>query len=228
MQIKHIWGLAGIGIGALGGYVLAGVYFWKKNQQIIDELAEEKASKYIEEMYEYQEEYSEEAEEPSPREYSQVTEKEVDYTSFYKKPSPREIINMSNKAMAEAEHPQDSEEDEAFESIEEKDERLDAELHGDQVLHKEPFEISEDDYAEESHYDKEVLYWYDNDDILATESDEIIEDVMRTVGTYIDQFDNPEIEGIFVRNPRLSTDYNIIRLNESFMEHIEGVPDWGD
>jgi len=26
----------------------------------------------------------------------------------------------------------------------------------------------------------------------------------------------------------LSTDYNIIRLNESFMEHISGDPDWAD
>lgn len=226
MQQKHIWGLCGLLIGAIGGYIGAGVYFYKKNEEFIDKKAQEKCEQYIAELEDNKDPGETTAEEPIYT--TSEASSEIDYSSFYRKPSPKELVRMSKQAMAEAEHPQDSGEDTEFESQEEKDERYDAELHGDKIIHKEPFLIQEDDFAEMNHYDKEVLYWYDNDDILATEGDEIIEDVMSTVGTFIDMFDDPGLDGIFVRNARLSTDYNIIRLNESFMEHISGDPDWAD
>lgn len=228
MNSKYIWGLIGLGVGAAGGYFFAKYQFEKKHEDYIRESVQKGIESYI--MAQEEPEETDESYDPTV-EYDGLTKAEVesvDYSSFYHKPSPKELIRMTQEHMAENEHPQDSGEDTEYETMAEEDERYDAELQGDKILHKEPFEITEDDYAEQNHYDKEVLYWYDHDSTLATEGDELIEEPMKFVGTLLDRFDNPGLEAIFVRNPKMATDYTVIQLQEAFSDRVESEPNWAD
>ena len=229
---KYTWGLIGLGIGAVSGFSFAKFLFFKKHEAYIEERVQTAIDGYLEAIYE-----SGLDEVPNPGEsdvnkYARQTptdEGSVDYTSFYHKPSPKELMRLNNLAEAESAHPMDEEEEEREETPAEKDERFAAELEGDKKLHKDPFLIEEDDFAsEEGHYDKETLYWYDKDEVLATEGDEIIENPLNIIGPFIDMFDDPGRECFFVRNARLATDYTVIRLDESYDEHLGLVPDWED
>lgn len=229
---KYTWGLIGLGIGAVSGFSLAKFLFYKKHEAYIEERVQTAIEGYLQAIYEAEEEEQENPGESDVNKYSRsepIDEGNIDYTSFYHKPSPKELMRLNNLSEADASHPQDSEDEEREETQEEKDERYDAELKGDQKMHPDPFIIDEDDFADENnHYDKETLYWYDNDEILATEGDEVIENPLATIGNFIDLFDDPGRECFFVRNPRLATDYTVIRLEESFDEHLGVIPDWGD
>lgn len=228
MNDKLIFGLIGTAAGAIGGYFFAKHQFEKKHEEYIYEKVQEGIEAYILATEEVDEEpINEEGNTTYSKPESEETET-IDYASFYHKPSPKELINMTKQQLAETEHPEDSGEDTEFESQEQKDERNDAELQGDKILHKEPFEITEDDYADDNHYDKEVLYWYDTDNTLCTESDEVIEEPMKFVGSLLDRFDDPNLVGIFVRNPKFATDYNVIQVHEAFMDRMNSDPDWAD
>lgn len=231
MNPKYLWGLVGIGLGAAGGYIFAKRKFEKNHEEYIHEMVQKGIEAYIAAHYEQPEQATSDAEPVTESTYSAEHYREdgnIDYSSFYHKPSPKELIRMTQEHLAESEHPEDSGEDTEFESMEQRDERLDAELQGDKKLHDEPFEITEDDFVENNHYDKEVLYWYDNDTTLVTEGDEIIEEPMRFVGTLLDRFDDPNLIGIFIRNPKMNTDYNVIQIHEAFADRLESEPDWAD
>lgn len=227
MNLKYIWGLIGLGVGATGGYFFAKYQFEKKHEDYIHESVQKGIESYIM-AQEYEAASPEPIEEPVSYSSENPDGDTIDYSSFYHKPSPKELIRMTQEHMAENEHPQDSGEDTEYETMEEEDERLDAELQGDKKLHKEPFEIDEDIYAEKNHYDKETLFWYDHDSTLATESGEVIEEPMSIVGTLLDRFDNPGLEAIFVRNPKMATDYCIVQLQEAFSDRVESEPNWAD
>ena len=67
-------------------------------------------------------------------------------------------------------------------------------------------------------YEKETLYYYVYDDVLATEDEEEVTDVASLVGDALDKFgfrDNNE-EVIYVRNFVLMTDYEIIKAWAEF------------
>lgn len=229
MNPKYIWGLIGVGLGAAGGYFFAKRQFEKKHEEYIHDKVQQGIEAFIEATMENAEENASDVTVSEIYPDGSHSEHEaVDYASFYHKPSPKELMRMSNQQMAESEHPEDSGEDTDFESQEEKDERLDAELQGDKRMHDKPFEITEDDYAEQNHYDKEVLYWYDTDSTLATEGDEVIEEPMSLVGDLLDRFDDPNLVGIFVRNPKYATDYNVIQIHEAFTDRLNSDPDWAD
>ena len=227
MNQKLLYAIIGTGIGAVGGYFFAKYQFEKKHEEYIHEKVNEGIEAYI---LASQESTQDDTSSDPVEVYSseQVETHDVDYASFYRKPSPKELIKMTNDAIAEAEHPMDSDEDTEFETMEEQDERLDAEIQGDKKMHKEPFEITIDEYAAESHYDKETLYWYDTDSTLSTESGEVIENPMDIAGDLLNVFDNPEREAVIVRNPKRGTDYEIIQLHEAYADQFDSEPDWGD
>lgn len=232
MNPKYIWGLIGLGIGAAGGYFFAKHQFEKKHEDYIHEKVQEGIEGYIlateSDVYgEPEIETSGNIKEASYNKESTESET-IDYASFYQKPSPKELIRMANQQMAESEHPEDSGEDTEFESQEEKDERLDAEIQGDKKMHKEPYEIDEDTAHEDSHYDKETLFWYDNDNTLAIEAGEPIENPTDLIGDYLNVFDDPTREFVIVRNPKMRTDYTIIRLFEAYADQLNSDPDWAD
>lgn len=79
-----------------------------------------------------------------------------------------------------------------------------------------PFEAFDNEYR--GVYEKETLYYYVYDDVLATEDEEEVTDVNSLVGDALDKFgfrDNNE-EVIYVRNFVLMTDYEIIKAWAEF------------
>lgn len=93
---------------------------------------------------------------------------------------------------------------------------------------QEPYVISIDEFGEEMvHFDKLTIYYYEEDDTLADEQEEIIDDPNAIVGDesltrFGDKSDDSDI--VYVRNERISVDYEVIRLHKSYQESVLGMP----
>lgn len=74
-------------------------------------------------------------------------------------------------------------------------------------------------------YDKISISYYEDDDTLADEQDEIMQEVEGTIGEALlcfgDQSDDPDV--VYVRNERLSIDYEVVRLHRSYQEAVLGI-----
>lgn len=96
----------------------------------------------------------------------------------------------------------------------------------------EPYVIAAEQYHEErDYYDKETLYYYDEDEVLTDDQEEIITDEKAIVGEdsllcFGDRSEDADI--VFVRNERLTTDYEVIRLSESYQEKVLGMAPKGE
>ena len=90
-----------------------------------------------------------------------------------------------------------------------------------------PYIISQVEYfTEESDFDKQTVSYYEKDETLADERNEIIEDVLNTVGEKgVTSFgidpDDPHV--VYVRNHRLMVDFEILWHEGSFIEEITGT-----
>jgi hypothetical protein len=120
---------------------------------------------------------------------------------------------------AELEHPMDDgEEYENYSKI------SDNANHKDDSLR--PYVISIEEFSEEmNHFDKLTILYYEDDDTLADEGEEIIADVEGTVGTdnlthFGENSDDPDI--VYVRNENIQIDYEIIRLPKSYSKTVLG------
>jgi hypothetical protein len=85
-----------------------------------------------------------------------------------------------------------------------------------------PYVISLEQFSEENdHYDKINLYYYAGDDTLCDVDEEIVDDLLRTVGEdSLDSFD--EHNTVYVRNERLQIDYEIILCGGKYNEIVLG------
>lgn len=87
-----------------------------------------------------------------------------------------------------------------------------------------PYIISVEDFSEEMpHYDKETILYYEVDNTLADNNDEIIQDVSGTIGdNALESFgvDSDDEDIVYIRNGRLGIDYEVIRQHKSFAEYI--------
>ncbi len=90
-----------------------------------------------------------------------------------------------------------------------------------------PYIISLDEFADEfQEFDKITLYYYELDDTLTEENEEVIIDVSDVVGDealseFGTESNNDDI--VYVRNPSLRADYEIIRLVKSYQETVLGI-----
>jgi hypothetical protein len=90
-----------------------------------------------------------------------------------------------------------------------------------------PYVITTEQFAEEmEHYDKLTIYYYDKDDTLTDENEEIITDVAAIIGdiglsSFGDEFDEPEV--VYVRNEKMEIDYEVIYMHKSYSETVLGV-----
>lgn len=120
--------------------------------------------------------------------------------------------------LADYEHPRDDEQDEDYEYEQKKYEPS---------SNEKPYIISIDEYTEENtHYDKLTLYFYEDDEVLTEDNEEMIEDVEAIVGNYAlncfgENSGDPEV--VYVRNDRLQIDYEVIRLSKSYKETVLGI-----
>ena len=132
-----------------------------------------------------------------------------DYTKFFENPG-----NTENE---EAVSPP---EDEPYTD----EEAVDAELNGahrDAIKEgKEPFVIDKSDYELTcEHYDKISLIYYISDDILCEDSGDEVERE-KLIGNLIESsgFDQNEDEELFVRNDRLTSDFEITKIFTKYEE----------
>ena len=81
--------------------------------------------------------------------------------------------------------------------------------------------IIEPEEFDEMGYETVSLYYY-NDDILATEDGEVVDNIDSVVGLEaIDVFGEIDDYAVYVRNPRLRTDYEILRSAGNFEESVD-------
>lgn len=79
-------------------------------------------------------------------------------------------------------------------------------------------------WNERPEYDKITIHWYEPDNVWLDEHEDIIQDIASYVGTNVDLFkkkgkdDDEDIR--FVRNERVSTDYEVIRHHRSYEETV--------
>jgi hypothetical protein len=86
--------------------------------------------------------------------------------------------------------------------------------------------ITMEEFAEEmGHYDKISLTFYEDDEVLTDESEEIIDDPIAILGedalvSFGVGSGDPEV--VYVRNDWLQIDYEVIRLSKSYKETVLG------
>lgn len=92
-----------------------------------------------------------------------------------------------------------------------------------------PYVITIEDFMNNCQdFDKASLTYYNEDDTLADEQEEAITDVYMTVGDdallrFGDGSDDPDM--VYVRNERLGSDYEVLRVNKSYQETVMGICD---
>lgn len=94
----------------------------------------------------------------------------------------------------------------------------------DKESNKKPKLIKQEDYGEIFNYTASTLYFYRDDGILTTEDDEIIEDPEEILDDALDKYgfrDNNE-SAIYVRNYKLETDFEILKMNDSYQKAVLG------
>lgn len=88
-----------------------------------------------------------------------------------------------------------------------------------------PYIISDNTFAETNdHYDKITLYYYDTDGVLANEQEEMVDDMVAVVGDLMERFGEgtSDPDCMYIRNTALCTDYEVIRLYQSYGETVGG------
>jgi hypothetical protein len=71
-------------------------------------------------------------------------------------------------------------------------------------------------------FDKSTISFYEDDETLADENEEIISDVVSVVGDALERFgeDSGDPEIVYVRNERMSIDYEVVRFSKSYKETV--------
>lgn len=92
-----------------------------------------------------------------------------------------------------------------------------------------PYVISVEDYSEAGENNNKVtLTYYELDDILTDQTDRVITDVEKHVGSdallkFGMNSDDEDI--VYVRNSNLETDFEVIRVHKSYAETVAGFPE---
>lgn len=153
------------------------------------------------------------------------------------------IYKKYDKMFREAEEDCDEEDDEDYEEDDIDEEELTAaptddppeEPYYDNLdkfkkidKYNNPYIISLDEFNEDMEYDKISLGYYQIDDILVDEGEEVITDVSYVVGdealtSFGVMSDDRDI--VYIRNERLAIDYEIVRMNKSYRETVLGFDD---
>jgi len=91
----------------------------------------------------------------------------------------------------------------------------------------EPYIITMEEYMEdEAAYDKLTITYYEKDDVLADERDKPIPDVDGLIGSgTLNKFGHgsDSMNSVYVRNERISSDFEVVKDERSFTEVIYGV-----
>lgn len=89
-------------------------------------------------------------------------------------------------------------------------------------VEEEVYEISPDDFADDTDYDKVTLNLYTEDGVLIYEEGEEMVDESIIGSENIDDFSNTPFAQTYLRDPKNKIDYEIIKVDGSYHELIAG------
>ena len=101
--------------------------------------------------------------------------------------------------------------------------KTEKEMNPDKLDRDLPYIINDQEFSEEcDHHDKVSLYYYQLDDVLCDEYEEVIEEIEEKVG--YDALSVLDMQTtVWVRNEPLCIDYEIISIKKSFAETVHGI-----
>lgn len=94
-----------------------------------------------------------------------------------------------------------------------------------------PYIISEEEFFDDSvfpEFERETLIYYEEDDVLTTERDEVIYEVEETVGLdALSKFGelSSDDDTVYIRNVRFSLEYEVVRNKGSYTKEVLGYSD---
>lgn len=96
------------------------------------------------------------------------------------------------------------------------------------AAHK-PYLISHEEFHNtETEWDKSSIMYYEDDDVLTDEADRPVDNIEYLIGEkHLDFFglrSGGDKNQVFVRNPQISTDFEVTRHSGSFTEIVLGIP----
>ncbi len=96
------------------------------------------------------------------------------------------------------------------------------------AAHK-PYLISHEEFHNtETEWDKQSIMYYEEDDVLTDEADRPVDDIDYLIGEkHLDFFglrSGGDKNQVFIRNPQISSDYEVTRHAGSYTEMVLGIP----
>ena len=152
------------------------------------------------------------------------------YVDYVKKYNPNELVEERLQNEPDPLEGLETEDGIDWEMEDEEDEYNDAPPEDppeSPFTHTEPYIISRQDFEEENlHYDKITITYYDIDDVLADEREDVIPDIESVIGidaltNFGNMSNDPNI--VYVRNDRLGADYEVCLTNDSYTESVLGI-----
>ena len=218
--------VAGGCVGAVGSYLYLKKEFDKAQKKIESDVADYKKdinNTYKNLMANNMKSTTSNEKEPKNKEVKESsTSSVVDYAKFAKQAEvnhefAKQTMDDIYGRLAEQEHPEDDEEDTNVDYSGYSEE----EFNQAKKIGAGPRIIRAADYGEDPKLDCKQLIYYTDDDTLATEEDEIVDDISGLIGDALTKYDfiNNHEDSIYVRNERRSTDYEIIKVHGSFSDY---------
>ena len=237
--MKNIKLLVSFGIGAACGGAIAYILTKKHYEKVANEEIEEVKEHFHDRVVETTkrrldileemgyityssdkkfEDFDDENDEELP-EINEKREKFVDYTSYYESSGENLVGKSSISNKKEEKHIQNEENDEETEE----EDYIELDKEADEALNKSdfepPYEISFEEFLENGIYEKETITYYEKDDTLADENEEIM--ALSDVGEEcLGHFVNGVV---YVRNERLGMDFEILRSPRSYSSYVLGI-----
>ena len=209
-----------IGCGAFAAGICIGFFAGKKSERSL-------ADKQIRELRDYYNrktkciENEEKKEDIYKKTISEYAGKEEKKESESSAPQFSKLVNdiLENrekveKILAESESPEEDYDEVMTEEEIDKEEWQSKSIWA--ADKKDPYVITYNESEEHPEIDKITLLYYVGDGTLTTEDEELIEDVKGTVGNCLDDFEYSDDRNLYVRNKRLGTDFEIIKVESSF------------
>ena len=143
----------------------------------------------------------------------------------YNNPVPVNV-GIADLDDAENEYPREDEDYDDIETMDELEEEMYAkEAENDRLNERfdvEPYLITEEEFSNENtHYEKETLWYYELDKTLSDDNEEIIVNAEQLIGD--DTLIMVEDERtVYIRNDRQARDFEIICLSKSYAEEVCG------
>lgn len=131
------------------------------------------------------------------------------------------LADMVENIIEQTEYPR---EDDDYDELEEEMYEKEAESDGlNERLDVDPYLITDEEFTNENrHYEKLTLWYYELDQTLADDNEEIIDNVDQLIGEgTLDNMVDDE-RTIYIRNDRQGADFEIICLNKSYKEEVLG------